>query len=129
MSRQALPIFTLSALATTVLIAERFVSQSGAGTTNGTLTTINVAQTILAATNTLGVVRQAAAIGDKVTVDILGTAIVEAGGAITAGATVSSDTVGRAITWATGAAKVGMALQSASAAGQFIEVLLIPNVA
>ena len=129
MSRQACPIFALSALAATALLAERFVSQSGAGTTNGALTTINVAQTTLAATNTLGVVRQAAASGDKVTVDVLGSAIIEAGAAITAGATVSSDTVGRAIAWATGAAKVGMALQSATAAGQFIEILLIPNVA
>ena len=129
MSRQALPIFSLSAVASTALLAERFVSQSGAGVSNGVLTTIAVKQTILAATPTVGVSRQAAAIGDKVTVDVLGTSIVEVGAAITAGATVSSDTVGRAITWAVGAAKVGMALQSATAAGQFIEVLLIPNVA
>ena len=36
---------------------------------------------------------------------------------------------GRGITWVTSGAKIGVALEAASAAGQMIEVLLIPNVA
>lgn len=80
--------------------------------------------------NTLGVARfAAAAAGDKVPVDVLGTAVVEAGAAIAAGASLKSDASGRAITWATSGAKIGIALQAAGAAGEFIEVLLIPNVA
>lgn len=51
------------------------------------------------------------------------------GAAVTAGATLKSDASGRAITWATSGAKVGIALEAATASGQMIEVLLIPNVA
>ena len=79
--------------------------------------------------NTLGVARFAAATGERVAVDVLGTAIVEAGAAVAAGATVKSNASGQAITWATSGAKVGIALTAASAAGQMIEVLLIPNAA
>lgn len=114
MSRQAIPLLALTIVASATLVAERFCTQAGA--------------VPAADANVLGVVRQNAVSGDKVTVDAIGTAIVEAGGAITAGATVKTDSVGRAITWVTSGAKVGMALQSASGAGQFIEVLLIPNV-
>ena len=49
--------------------------------------------------------------------------------AIAAGATVKSDASGRAITWVTSGARLGVALEPASAAGQFIEVLLIQNAA
>ena len=70
-----------------------------------------------------------ASAGEKITVDVLGTAVVEAGAAVAANATVKSDASGRAITWATSGAKVGLALEAAGAAGQMIEVLLIPNVA
>ena len=51
------------------------------------------------------------------------------GAAVAAGATVKSDASGRAITWASSGAKVGLALEAATAAGQMIEVLLVPNVA
>ena len=66
MSKQAFPILTLTIAATATLVAERFVTQAGA--------------VPAADANVLGVVRQAAVSGDKVTVDVLGTAIVEAGG-------------------------------------------------
>ena len=115
MSKQAFPILTLTIAATATLVAERFVTQAGA--------------VPAADANVLGVVRQAAVSGDKVTVDVLGTAIVEAGAAITAGSTLKVDATGKVITWATSGAKVGIALQAASASGQFIEVYLLQNVA
>jgi hypothetical protein len=115
MSKQAIPLLALTIVASATLVAERFCTQAGG--------------VPAAAANVLGVVRQAAVSGDKVTVDALGTAIVEAGAAIAAGATLSTDASGRAITWAVSGAKVALALQAASGAGQFIEVLLIPNVA
>lgn len=115
MSRQSFPIFTLPVTATAILLAERFVTAAG---------TLPAADA-----NVLGVARSAAAIGDKVSVDVIGTAIVEAGAAVAAGATLKTDNQGRAITWATAGAKVGLALQAASAAGDLIEVLLIQNVA
>lgn len=73
----------------------------------------------------LGVARVAAVSGDKIAVDVLGTAVVEAGAAITLGATLKSDSSGRAITWSTSGARVGIALSAAGAAGDMIEALLI----
>jgi len=67
--------------------------------------------------------------GDKIPVDVLGTATIESGAAFSAGATLKSDSSGRAITWVTSGAKVALALEAATAAGQFVEVLLIPNLA
>lgn len=115
MSKQAISLLPLTIAATATLVADRFVTFAGA--------------VPAADANTFGVVRQNAVSGDKVTVDAVGTAIVEVGAAVTAGATLKTDALGRAITWVTSGAKVGLALQSATAAGQFIEVLLIPNVA
>ena len=114
MSRQSQPSVTLSLTATGVIGEYRFVNTA-------------VAQAG-AASNTLGVARMAAAIGDTIPVDAAGTAIVETGAAIAAGALVATDASGRAVTWAAGAA-VARVLpgQSASAAGQFVEVMLIPN--
>ena len=79
--------------------------------------------------NTLGVARTAGLAAERITVDVMGTAVIEAGAAISAGATVKSDASGRAITWATAGARMGVALEAATAAGQLIEVLLIPNAA
>ena len=113
--QQNIAVLSLTAVAAGTIAANRFVTPAGAQAG--------------ADANTLGVCRQAAGVGDKVTVDVLGTAIVEAGAAVAANATVKSDASGRAITWATSGAKVGLALLAATAAGQMIEVLLIPNVA
>lgn len=112
---QSISVLALTAVAAGTIAANRFVTPAGAQAG--------------ADANTLGVCRQAAVATDKVTVDVLGTAIVEAGAAVSAGATVKSDASGRAITWATSGAKVGIALQAAGGAGELIEVLLIPNVA
>lgn len=115
MPQQNISLLALTVTAAGTIAANRFVTPAGAQAG--------------ADANTLGVCRQAAAAADKITVDVLGTAIVEAGAAISAGATVKSDASGRAITWASSGAKVGIALEAAGGAGQMIEVLLIPNVA
>jgi len=115
MSQQAISLLALTVVATGTIAANRFVTPAGAQAG--------------ADANTLGVARTAAVPGDKIAVDVLGTAVVEAGAALSAGATVKADASGRAITWASSGAKVGIALEAATAAGQFIEVLLVPNVA
>ncbi|HRD49775.1 MAG TPA: DUF2190 family protein [Candidatus Contendobacter sp.] len=115
MTMQAFPILTLSVVATGTIANSRFVTAAGAQAG--------------ADANTLGVARSDAVFGDRISVDVLGTAIVEAGAAFAAGATLKSDASGRGITWATSGAKVAQALQAATAVGQFVEVLLIPNVA
>ena len=108
------PIMTLTAVLAGTVAASRFVNTSltlaGAGV------------------NTYGVARTAGVSGDAVPVDMLGTAIVETGAAIAAGAAIESDASGRAITKSTGVTAARLAPgESASAAGQFVEVILIPN--
>ena len=115
MSAQAIALLTLATTLTGAVTASRFVTPAGAMAG--------------ADANTLGVARSTGAINDKVPVDALGTAVVESGAAVVAGATIKSDATGRAITWVTSGAKVGVALEAATAAGQFIEVLLVPNAA
>lgn len=115
MSRQAIGILPLTVLLTGTVAESRFVTVAGAQAG--------------ADANTLGVARSAGVSGDRITVDVLGTAVVEAGAAIAAGATLETDASGRAVTWATSGPKVGIALEAAGAAGQFIEVLLVQNVA
>ena len=111
---QSTPLLTLTRIAAGVIAAARFATpgnaQAGAGA------------------NTLGVNRFAVVAGDKAAIDADGTAVVEAGAAVADGATIQSDASGRAITWASGA-KAAIALEPAAAAGQLIEVLLIPNAA
>jgi hypothetical protein len=112
MSRQSIPLLTLTAIATGVLAANRFVTHAKAQAA--------------AAANTLGVARTPGAIGDAVPVDVIGTTIVEAGAAIADGAAIETDAQGRAITRTAGPT-VARAQQAAGAAGHLIEVLLIPN--
>ena len=115
MSLQNISLLSLPVTLTGTVAADRFISPAGAyASADG---------------NTLGVARSAGDSGAKVTVDVLGTAVVEAGAAIAANATLKVDSTGRAITWVTSGAKIGLALQAASGAGVKIEVLLIPNVA
>lgn len=113
--KQATPILTLSHPLSGTVAANRFVTPAGAQAG--------------ADANTLGVARTEGVSGALIPVDALGTAVVEAGAAVSAGVTVKSDANGKAITWVTSGAKVAIALTSASADGDFIEVLLIPNAA
>jgi hypothetical protein len=113
--KQGTPILTLTVPLTGTVVANRFVTVAGvqAG----------------ADLNAIGVARTAGVSSDKIAVDVLGTCMVEAGAAISAGATLKVDSSGRGITWATSGAKVALALEAAAGAGELIEVLLIPNVA
>lgn len=104
-------VLTLSPIATAAITAARFVSPAGAVPTAGG--------------NTLGVSLSDAPSGQPCPVIVLGTAIVECDGAITAGALVESTNAGKAVARDTGVA-VGRALQT-GATGRKIEVLLIAN--
>lgn len=115
MSKQSIPLLTPTRRLTGTVAQYRFVSAAGAQ--------------VVADANALGVARIAGVSGDDVPLDALGTAIVEAGAAIADGATLKSDALGRGITWVTSGARLAIALQAATAAGDFIEVLLIPNAA
>jgi hypothetical protein len=105
-------VLTLTLTAGATLTANRFVTVAGA--------------VPAANANVAGVTRTSAASGELVPVDALGTTMVEASAAISKGAAVATTNDGRAVTYSTGAT-VGRALTAAGAAGDLIEVLLIPN--
>ena len=63
--------------------------------------------------------------GEAAPVVVQGSALAEAGAAISAGSKVQSDDSGRAIAYQ-GGGVLGIALEAASDAGEFIEVLLVP---
>lgn len=109
---QKIQILTLSILAVAVITAERFVTAAGSPAT--------------AAGNAVGVSESDGAIGELVPTIALGTAVVVAGGAVAKGAYVEVATGGKAVTQASGIA-VAVALQAATADGDRIEVLFIPN--
>jgi hypothetical protein len=115
MSKQNISLLCLSIAATAAITAERFISHAGGVPADGA--------------NVAGVARSKAAIGELVPTDVIGTAIVETGGAIAVNALIQTDVQGRAITKAAGATVARMApgQAAATAAGQFVEVLLIVN--
>lgn len=112
MSQQNIPILGLPVKATAIVAARRFVTVAGAQAGAGA--------------NALGVSRASGVVGDMLTVDALGTSIVEAGAAFAVGAALQSDADGKAITKDAGAT-LARALQAAAQAGDFVEVLNIPN--
>lgn len=112
MSQQNIAVLTLTAQASGSVAEHRFVTYAGAQAG--------------ADANVLGVNRYAVTDAELMAVDALGTTIVEAGAAITAGDALETDASGRAITQTNGPV-VGRALQAASGAGARIEVLLLPN--
>lgn len=109
MQKQSL--LTMSAIATAAVAASRFV---------GMLTGAHCA----AAAKAQGVSQYAAAVGEAFAVDVLGTSIVESGGAIAAGGPIKSDATGRAVAQAGAGEILAYAVTPATAAGQKIEVLL-----
>lgn len=114
MARQGIPLIQIQLSAGGSVNARRFVSSSATQT--------------VADAAAIGVSTLSAEIGEVLPVVSVGTAIVEAGAAIpTVGTVVKSDANGRAIGWVTSGSKLGYALQIAGGAGDFIEVLLIPN--
>lgn len=113
--RNSTVLLALSALATAAITANRFVSVGGA-TVAGDGVSCG------------GVARAAAAIGERHTFDVIGTAVVETGAAIAANALIQSDATGRAITKAAGTTVARLAPgEVATAAGQFVEVILLVN--
>lgn len=111
---QSIPLLTLTVIAAGALTEHRFVGHDG-----------NAAG---AAGNALGVARSDAVADDAVGVDVLGTTVVEAGAAIAAGAAVEVDASARAVTKGAGVAVGRLAPgASAGAAGDLVEVILIPN--
>ncbi|GAB7082292.1 capsid cement protein [Megalodesulfovibrio paquesii] len=110
---QSRPILTLPLTASGAVTAHRFVTATGA-------------QVAAAGAAALGVARSDAATGELFPCDALGTGIVEAGGAIAAGVALKAGADGRALTHDTGV-KVAISMQAATAAGQKIEVLLLPG--
>lgn len=114
MSQNAISLLALTMTATGTIAQNRFVTPAGAQAGNGVATQ--------------GVARIAAVAADKFTVHVMGTAIVESGAAIAAGAAIQSDASGRAITLAAGVQTGRLAPgESSTAAGQMVEVILIPN--
>lgn len=109
---QKISVLSISLLAAAALTAERFVSAAGTVAT--------------AAGNAIGVTCTSAEIGDLVATDVLGTAVVTAGGAIAKGAAIQVGADGKAVTQAAGVT-VAWALQAATADGDRIEVLLVSN--
>lgn len=106
---------TLTVAAAGALAANRFITQAGTYPAAGAAA--------------FGVTRtSASAAGDLVPVDVQGTTIVETGAAVTLDAAVMLDATGRVVPLAgAGKSPVGRAMQAASAAGDLIEVLLVPS--
>lgn len=106
-------LFSMSAIASGAVLAARFV---------GMLTGAHCASGAKAQ----GVSQYAANTGEAFALDVLGTTIVEAGGAVGAGSEVkaAADGSGRAIARGGAGPLDAYAVTAASAAGQKIEVLL-----
>lgn len=105
-------IYRITVVATAAVVAMTFIDFTGA--------------TAVAAGNTAGVACTAGNAGDLVPTDRLGSAVVTAGAAITAGQRVEVGANGFAVPHNTGVV-VGVAREAATASGQAIEVDLIPN--
>lgn len=110
---QQSPILSLTLAAATAIVAARFIDFDGNHAASGELP--------------LGVSAYGAAVGVDLSVRVLGTAMLEAGGAIVNGGPIkpAADGSGKGIAQA-GAGPIGAyALQAAAADGDIIEVLLV----
>lgn len=112
MSTPSNALLCITRTASATLSALRFVTAAGGYPTAGG--------------TALGVTRTSAVNGDLIPVDVLGTTVVESGGAVAVGP-VKVDATGRVLTHDATNVKVGLALNAVAAAGQQVEVLLIPN--
>lgn len=106
------------AILTLGVVAAGAIAQNNAVTAAGAVAT--------AAGNAVGFANTGAALGERVPVTALGTALATAGAAITAGAAVEVGAAGKVVTHSAGVA-VARALTAAGADGDTIEVLIIPN--
>ena len=101
-------LLTTSILAAAALLRLRFVTYAGTVPAAGA--------------RTLGVAATQVDLGEQAPVNTHGELLVEAGGAIAAGAEVESDASGRAVTRTTGVV-CGVARDAAPAAGEIIRIL------
>lgn len=108
---QKTALFSFTQVATAIIAAGRFV---------GLMTGAHCA----AGAKALGVSQTPAAVGDAFAVDVHGSTIVEAGGAIAAGGPIKSDANGKAIAQGGAGEIVGYAVTAATADGQKIEAIL-----
>ena len=106
-------ILTISVKAAAEITANRFITAAGAVPAQDA--------------NVLGVAVSKAAADERVPVQVLGVALVEAGEQIAAGAAVETNAAGKAETQDGAGKIVGRALTAASADGDVIPVFLIPN--
>lgn len=111
MSKQGNAAHTITLQASIDIVKHRFITIAGAYPAAGA--------------KGIGVTRTDIKTGGHVAVDVLGSAAVEAGAAITKGAELELDALGRVIPKAAGA-RVGYALDGAAAAGGFVEVFIAP---
>ncbi|WP_368565499.1 DUF2190 domain-containing protein [Pseudoxanthomonas sp. UTMC 1351] len=110
---QKISLLTLSIAAAAALPAERFLGPN--------------AQLAAAASHAIGVtVSQVTIAGELIPYDVLGTTVVTAGAPIAAEALLEVGADGKAVPLAAGIA-VARAKQAATADGDRIEVLLLPN--
>lgn len=112
MAAANISILTISVTALAAITLGRAVTPTGAVAT--------------AAGNAIGIANSDGAIGQRVPVTALGTALAEAGAAVAVGAALEVGALGRLVTRTAGI-PVARALTSATALGDQIEVLLIPN--
>lgn len=114
---QQTPVLTLTSVATAAVATQRFVDFDGS-------------QCDVAGAKPMGVSNNAAATGEALPVNVLGTAKVTTGAAIALGAKgltpVKTDATGKAIAQAGSGEIAGYALQAAGAADVVIEILLTP---
>ncbi|MCE8004229.1 DUF2190 family protein [Billgrantia ethanolica] len=111
---QKIVLLALTATAAGAVSAHRFVGYDGA-------------QVDTAGAKALGVSVSDAVDGDDLAVDVIGTTVVETGGAFSAGDDLVADASGRAIVNPEVGGEVvqAHALDDAGGAGEFIEVLLV----
>lgn len=113
MPATAINVLTLGLTATAAIAQFQPVQATGAPAT--------------AAGNAVGFARIAAASGERVPVTVQGTTIAIAGGAIAAGALVEVHTTVTQVVTRSAGVSIGRALTAATAAGDQIEVLILPN--
>ena len=110
---QKVSLLTISVAAAVALAAERFV------TANGTYPTERQ--------GALGVTATAAAVGEMVAVDTLGTSIVTAGFAFAKGASLAVGAFGKAVPAQATDVIVATALEASTADGDRVEIFMITN--
>lgn len=110
---QKIPLLTLTVTASGAVTAHRFVGFTGA-------------QLAAAGAKAMGVATTDAIVGDDLAVDVVGTSVVEAGGAFSVGDDIVADASGRAIVNPAlgGEVVLGQALEDSGGAGEFVELLL-----